>query len=364
MHPRSDPDPRIAVVAPRNMRFSPNGATSIDLHIHETVRSSRYRGTITVFAEEVADPFRDVDVRFWPKGATGGAVAALVRDERPDMIVVHQHLPTASVLARRFPRTPVALVRHNFQKPPRNRLSGALKRRRFERLAEIAFVSDCCRDDFLQAWPGLSTPVSVVLNGIDGALWRPASEKEPLIVFIGRLVPEKGALDAARAMAEVARERDGWRGMMIVATSPGHEGYARQVRETVAGTGGRVEMLSDVGHDVVRDWAGRASISLAPTRTQEPFGRVAVEAMASGAVPIATNRGGFVEIVGEDGILLDDPDARGLADAILALIDDEGRRRRLAAAGRERVLPRYGLATAAATFDALVARHCRPGAAP
>ena len=71
--------------------------------------------------------------------------------------------------------------------------------------------------------------------------------------------------------------------------------------------------------------------------------------------------GGFVEIAGDGAILLDDPDAAPLAAAMADLMDDEEKRVRLAAEGRERVIPRYDLKTAAGTFDALVERHCAPG---
>lgn len=350
--------PRIAVVAPRNMRFSADGATSIDLHIHETVRWSQYRDMITVFAEEVINPFKDVDAQFWPKGADARSIAALVAGQVPDLIVVHQHLPTASYLSRTFPKTPVALVRHNFQKAPRNRISRFFKQRRMERLAEIAFVSECCRKDFQKNWPDVTSPVSVVLNGVDETLWQPATVKDPLILFVGRLAPEKGALEAAEAMADILREYPDWKGLMIVSTAPEHAGYAKRVEKVIAEAGGHIDLMCDVDHDTVRHWMGRASISLAPTRTQEPFGRVAVEALASGTVPIASARGGFVEIVGESGILLDTPDRPSLSVAMKNLIGDEGKRLRLAVAGRERVVPRYTLATAAATFDALVGRHC------
>jgi len=346
------------------MRFSADGATSIDLHIHETVCFSQHRDNIAVFAEWVSDPFSDLNVRLWPKGSNIRKIAALIAEDRPDLIVVHQHLPTASHLSRIFRETPVVLVRHNFQKAPRNRISRILKQRQMARFAEIAFVSECCREDFHRNWPGVTTPVSVLLNGVDETRWKPAIVKDPLILFVGRLAPEKGALEAATAMAEAVRERADWSGRMIVSSDPDHAGYARQVEQVVAGTQGRIELMRDVGHDTVRHWMGRASISLAPTRNREPFGRVAVEALASGAVVVASARGGFVEIVGESGVLLDTPDAVPLAAAVKDLIDDESKRLRLAAAGRDRVVPRYTLATTAAIFDALVDKHCTGGVTP
>ena len=344
------------------MRFTPDRATSIDLHIHETVRWSRYREDITVLAETVTNPFDDIDVEFWPEGATTDRIAGMLRAQRPDLIVVHQHMPTATRLSRGFPKTPVALVRHNFQKPPRTPLSRFVKRRQLGRLAEIAFVSECCRDDFRRNWPAVETPSTVVLNGVDGSLWHPAADKDRLVLFVGRLAPEKGALETATAMADALRERPDWTGRMIVSTASEHADYGACVKDVLSKTPGRIDLMTDVGHDAVRHWMGRAAIALAPTRTREPFGRVAIEAMASGAVLVASARGGFVEIAGDSAILLDDPDAAPLAAAMADLMDDEEKRVRLAAEGRERVIPRYDLKNAAGTFDALVERHCAPEA--
>jgi len=343
------------------MRFTPNGATSIDLHIHETIRWSRFREETTVYAQAVADPFDDVHARFWAPGTKKGAIAAMVRDQAPDLVVVHQHLPMAASLARMIPRVPVALIRHNFQKPPGNRLSRFVKRRQFSRLAEIAFVSNCCAQDFRDTWSGVDTPVGIVLNGVDEQAWRPAATKEPLIVFTGRLAPEKGALEAAEAMVDAVSTHEGWYGTMIFSAFDPDDPYARQVRAVLARAGGRIDTLVDVPHDTVRDRLALAAIALAPTLTREPFGRVAIEAMASGAVLIASNRGGFVEIVGKNGVLLDNPDTAALTAALDDLIGNAEKRETLAVDARAKVISCYDLATTAATFDAMVDRHCRIG---
>ena len=348
---------RIAVVAPRKMRFSPVNATSIDLHIHETVRWSDYRDNITVFAEEIEAPFSDLSTRFWPKGARTRKIVETIQETDPTLIVVHQHLPTASALARAHKNIPVALVRHNFMKPARNSLSRFMKRRKFNRLAALGFVSECCRDDFATNWPEVRTPLEVVLNGIDGALWKNDQAKDPLVLFVGRIAPEKGMLEAVKALRSVLNgdeDSRNWRGMFIGATAPEHADYARTVTTEINKSQGKITLETDLRHEEVRHWMEKASIVLAPTQHTEPFGRVAIEAMACGAVPIATARGGFVEIIGDAGVLLETPDATSIAKAIGHLIQDDESRMRLSMAARDRVIPRYNLSTTAATFDSFV----------
>lgn len=355
--------PRIALVAPRNMRFAPHSATSIDLHIHEVAVWSRYREGITVFAEEIDDPFPDVAARFWPKGRPKGNLERLLADEKPDVIVAHQHLPTASRLAWRFRGVPVALVRHNFQNPPRNLVSAFLKRQSFNSLAAIAFVSERCRDDFLENWQGLRPPIHVTPNGVDLRLWSAEMPKEPVILFCGRLAPEKGVLEAAVGIERALAERPGWRAVFILACSPHNPDYAAEVRRVLGRMGERVRVVEDAAHAAVRDWMGRAAIAVAPTQGEESFGRVAVEAMACGAAVVASRASGFVEVLGDAGVLLDVPDAAHVHRALLPLIDAPEERARLGREGRARVEARYDLARSVGPFDRMVARLL-DGAAP
>ncbi len=87
----------------------------------------------------------------------------------------------------------------------------------------------------------------------------------------------------------------------------------------------------------------------------EGFSLPAIEAMACGVSLVATTAGALPEVVGTDGetgLLVPPDDPGALAAAIGRLLDDADLRRRLGAAGRERVLGRYTWpVTAAGTAD-------------
>ena len=344
----------IAVVMPRRMCFSPSGATSIDLYAHEIAKASRHAGRTTVFAERTHDPFTDVSVHFWEPGTGKAARARLIAEIRPILAIVHQHLPTAVEIARRLKGTPVALVRHNFVKPPSGIFARWRRRRQFDKLAGLGFVSECCRDSFCGDWPELGLSLFLTPNGIDPAAWRPAAVKRRRIVFTGRLTPEKGVLEAVRALGAVLARHPDWDAVLTLATAPRTDGYDGAVRAAVSAAGGRVILLENLPHSEVRPIIAEASIAIAPTQTAEPFGRVAIEALASGTVLVATRRGGFVEVVGDAGVLIEPPSAEKIADALDGLIADPARRARLAALGQARIAGRYDLASAAAAFDRMI----------
>ncbi|MCI4351278.1 MAG: glycosyltransferase [Thermoplasmata archaeon] len=89
----------------------------------------------------------------------------------------------------------------------------------------------------------------------------------------------------------------------------------------------------------------RASYAVViPIRWDEPFGLIAIEAMASGRPVVAYNRGAMSEIVvdGETGLLVPPGDRPALLRAVTTLLDDEGMATRLGAAGRRRVDAVFG----------------------
>jgi glycosyltransferase involved in cell wall biosynthesis len=87
-----------------------------------------------------------------------------------------------------------------------------------------------------------------------------------------------------------------------------------------------------------------ADLAVVPSRKPEPFGLVAVEAMAHGRPVIAAGHGGLTEIVvdGETGTTFEPNNAADLAAAIVALVETPERAKSMGLAGRSRYLERFG----------------------
>ncbi|MEL6767229.1 MAG: glycosyltransferase family 4 protein [Pseudomonadota bacterium] len=358
----------ILIVAPRGCRFSPEGATSIDLHIAEIVRASRHRPRITVAAPAVADPFPGIRHIPWDAQRRGRArdrtLAAIAQEEAPALIVVHQHLGTAAGLARHLPGTPVALIRHNYVKPPGRGplgwLSARLQAARFARLAGLGFVSPALLEAFRAGWCGQAHPLKGPLplfltpNGIDTDLWQPQPKRDRLL-FTGRLAPEKGVREAAEATVRLLAMHPGWEAVFVLDSREADPAYAATVRQTLAPLGRRVAIHENIAHEAVRALVATSAVALVPTQAAEPFGRVALEAMATGAAVVASAAGGLGPLVEGAGITLETPDTPALVAAAGPLMADEQARRRLATTARARA-ERWNLAAAGQAFDTMADR--------
>ncbi len=356
---RTDGDDRgVFHVLPRGMNYSPAHASSIDLFVSEVAAHSRL--PIEVVAEYEGDPLPAARLHRLPSYGFAETmrrarfVARLVGERRPRLVIVQQHLPSAAAIRARI-KTPVLLQRHNFMRPPRSGLIGGLRRRRQARalnaLAGLTFVSEVAREDFAQDWPEVRTPRWVIPNGVDMAAWRPARVREPFVLVVGRATPEKGLLEAARALGQTLPKWPEWNAAFVVAGAKRGADYLAAVRDALQPLGERAEILTDVSFASVKALNERAAIAMIPSKWREPFGRTCLEAHAGGAAVISSGSGGLREISGDTAFYAPDAEVGELAQALQKLIADDNLRKRLAREGRERVNQKFDLEKIAAKLD-------------
>jgi len=155
-----------------------------------------------------------------------------------------------------------------------------------------------------------------------------AGEREPLIVFAGRHIPEKGVPALVPAIA-LARERLPELRAEIYGDGPDRNEVLTLLGEH--GLNGAVTAPGFVDADVVRDAIGRALCFVLPSR-REGYGLVVVEAAAAGTptVVVAHPDNAAVELVedGVNGVVAPSSEPATLADAIVRVHESgEGMRR-------------------------------------
>jgi glycogen(starch) synthase len=191
--------------------------------------------------------------------------------------------------------------------------------------------------------------VVVIPNGIDPGDLQPhdgpelrrlraefARPEEKLVLLIGRLVYEKGFQLALEAMPRLVRSLPGTR--FLVAGSGTHEHeLRRQAREL--GLEDHGTFIGWIGDDVLHSLYRIADVCVVPS-IYEPFGLVALEAMASGCPCIVADTGGLREVVPHDeaGLRFTARDPRSLGEMVERLLTDEALRERLVAEASEHVL--------------------------
>ncbi len=191
--------------------------------------------------------------------------------------------------------------------------------------------------------------VNVIPNGIDPDDMPPSDEielarlrsefatpDEKLVLLIGRLVYEKGFQLALEAMPRVIAEAPGTR--FLVAGSGTHEDELRR-QAAELGLLDHGTFLGWIGDDVLHTLYRIADICVVPS-IYEPFGLVALEAMASGCPCIVADTGGLREVVPDDaaGLRFEARDPEALAEVAVRVLTDAALRERLIAEAHEHVL--------------------------
>ncbi len=350
---------RILQVLPRGMRYAWAAATSIDLYVSEMAAHSRFRVEVT--AETDDRPLPAAAVHPLPRFAFAETqrrsrrVAALVDALRPAAVVVQQHLPSAAALRARI-GAPIILQKHNFLRVSSRAgwLRDASHWRRTHQLnalAGLTFVSQAVLAEFERDWPGVTVPRRVVANGFDAAAWRPQPARERTVLVVGRATPEKGLLEAARALAAILPRHPDWTATFVVSEPDRFPDYFAALGAALAALGPRARLLVGRPYEEVKALNESAAIALAPSVWREPFGRTCLEAHAGGAAVVSSGSGGLREISGEAALYLEAVEPARIATAAEALIVDQPLRERLAAEGRARVERLFDVRRVAAALD-------------
>jgi glycosyltransferase involved in cell wall biosynthesis len=173
-------------------------------------------------------------------------------------------------------------------------------------------------------------------------------EGELLATLAGRINAWKGQDLLVEAMSRLAAGPDGppLHVAIVGDVFTGQEALRERLKAQVAasGLGERVHLLPFVA-DIWPVW--RASdIAVVPSTEPEPFGMVAIEAMACGLPVVAAAHGGLLDIVEHEvtGLLFPPRSAAALAAALARLAADAALRRRLGAAGAQRQTRHFSLA--------------------
>lgn len=279
--------------------------------------------------------------------------------------IMHAHVARdylLAVLASKRSNVPLVLTRH-LERPLKS-----LHRWTLSRVARVIAVSEAVERSLLEQKIFSAEKIRRIANGVDVARFerhaqgfnaegfrRQLGIKARLLVGItGELREHKGQAEFIRAAQRVAREVED---VDFVITgddaSPRKEYRARL--EGLAGELGLQNRIHFTGWLAdVAELLPALDIFVSASRV-EPFGLVMVEAMAAGVPVVATATGGAREIVEEDvtGKIVPIGDVEAMAGALLALLADETKRRRMGEQARARARSRFSLERMVAETEAL-----------
>jgi len=247
------------------------------------------------------------------------------------VILLHNAAAAVEPFVRHFPRAKVCLW-------PHNDLFATYSRREVRRTIEAAHLVICV-SQFIAAGiarqlgggsSSLRRKLCVVNNGVDTVRFRPrpgpAPTGEPIVLFVGRVTPQKAPDLIIRAAAKILSPRRQFK-VRIVGNSGFSAAdpltpYEQEIRKLAAPLGPAVEFQSFVDRAGVTRELDAASIYCVPSNWDDPCPLTVPEGLASGLPCIVSRRGGIPEEAGDAALYFAPPNVDSLADRLVYLLDD------------------------------------------
>jgi glycosyltransferase involved in cell wall biosynthesis len=278
------------------------------------------------------------------------AMRGLMQRRRFDLVHAHFLVPqgiVASMLMRRSSTPLVVSVHGSDLFALEGHAARAMQRKVVEHATMVTVNSDATADELRRRAPASAGKIATLPMGFDERLFHPGAEERasssqpPQLLYVGRLSAQKGLRVLLDALPRVvARVKDAT--LLVVGEGP----MLAELRAHAAAIGlaDRVVFAGGLGRESIarlhRSSAVLVMPSLSGASGAEGQGLVAIEAMASGCPVVVTRSGGLGALIGSDerGLLVTPGDASGLADAVVATLEQHESARRRAQAARAFVL--------------------------
>lgn len=211
------------------------------------------------------------------------------------------------------------------------------------RLADAVYSSSQCSIDWCSKHYGLANvDVPVIHTGVDTDAFCPcdvSKERSPTIVFVGKLVENKGVLDLALSARELLPE---FPDLQVWLIGGGEKSVVEQLR-SIAMQVPRSDFLQLRGfvpHDELPQTLSRAHVFAAPSIYEGGPGFVYLEAMSCGIPVVACSGSGASEVIASDetGILVPPKDGQALTGALRRLLSEDASRDEMGRRARQYVV--------------------------
>ena len=333
---------KINILLPYKEKFDENKASSVSITVSNNLLHSNYLNQTKIFGQNVEFPlFKDnfvglkysvLSFKSKNKFLANEMLKVIINDLDKNQLIEIHNRPYLVEEITRVNKFPVSLFFHN--DPQTMKGSKSIKEREniLEKCAAIFCVSEFIKKKFLEGINKNFQKVHVLYNGVERKIKRfPKKKKE--VLFVGRLVPEKGVdiyIDAIKPLVSKFTDWSfGLIGSAKLGSNINQSNYSKDIINKFRKIGNQAIFYGFRDNLFVQEKMKDTSIIVIPSLWEEPFGLVAAEAMSNGIAIIASDVGGIPEIIEANGILIKNINSSKIQKSLISLIENKNERKLL-----------------------------------
>ncbi|MDC0151249.1 glycosyltransferase [Candidatus Pelagibacter sp.] len=311
---------KIAILLPYKENYTVNNAGAASIWVKDYLKFSSLKKDTIVYGnldkklKPLTSNFKNIDITTRILSKNIFYTKELFKEykkKRFSIIEIHNRPESLIYMIKNKVSSKLIFVFHN--NPQDMRGSTSINERIFlaENTDHIYFVSKWVKNKFFEGLPYKNRNNCEILYPAISEL-KKFPKKENLIIFCGKLNSSKGFDIFGKAVIKVLNSFHNWRAIAI----------GNEPREKYEFSHNNFKILDWVKHQKILNYYSKSSISVVPSKWQEPFGRTAMESAAHGCATITSNKGGLTETF-ENDLILDKLDVSNLFSLIKKLIQNQ-----------------------------------------
>ena len=291
----------IAILLPYKENYTINNAGAASIWVKDYLKFSNLKNRTIIYGnlnyklKPLTNNFKNIDISktilskniFYTKQLFNE-----YKKKKFSIIEIHNRPESLIYMIKNKVSSKLIFIFHN--NPQEMRGSTSIKERIFlaEKTDHIYFVSKWVKNKFFEGLPYKNRNNCEILYPSISKL-KKFPRKENLIIFCGKLNSSKGFDIFGKAILKVLNKFNNWKAIAI----------GNEPREEYQFKHKNFQILDWVKHQKILNYYSKSSISVVPSKWQEPFGRTAMESAAYGCATITSNKGGLTETFNNDLIL-------------------------------------------------------------
>ncbi len=331
---------KINILLPYKEKFDKQKASSVSITVSNNMLYSSFLDDIRVFGQQTDDPifkknFYGIKYSLCSFRSKNNYLAdqlskyILKTDDNRNLVEIHNRPYLVKRIKKRLKTSPISLFLHNNPKEMKGAKSRLERKELVSECAAIFCVSEFIKKQFLEGLSGNCENVFVLYNGVERKLTK-FPEKKKEVLYVGRIVPEKGVEIYVDTVKLIAPKFTDWSFNLIGSSKLGaldkSGTYAEKISKKFLDIGAQAKFFGFKNKKFVDEKMKSGSIIVIPSLWQEPFGLVAAEGMSNGMAIIAANSGGIPEIIGKNGVLINDINKDKLKVVLTSLLSNQEKR--------------------------------------